>query len=436
MKKVLIISYYWPPSGGAGVQRWLKFVKYLRRFGWEPVVYTPENPEAPALDPSLEEDIPEGTQIIKTRIWEPFTIYKRFVGRKKDDKIKAGFLSEGKKASKAEKVSVWARGNLFIPDARKYWIKPSIRFLSNWLKHNPVDAIVSTGPPHSMHMIALGIKKKFDIPWLADFRDPWTNIDFYGDLMLTSFADKIHHRLEQKVLRTADLLTTVSENWADDFRKLGAGRIEVLTNGFDPDDFDSLSGSQSLKFEICHLGSMNKDRNPEMLWRALADLCKTVDGFKDHLKITFLGFTDYAVSMSLEAEGLVEFSETVKYLPHQEVLQRAKKAYILILPLNNTANVNGIIPGKLFEYLALKRPVFCIGDVQGDSARIITETKCGITVDFNDYMRIKNYLLEMFKCFQSDKPYTVESVRLEKYSRETLTERMASLLDQITEKNN
>ncbi len=434
MKRLLVISYYWPPSGGAGVQRWLKFVKYLREFGWEPVIYTAENPEVPAIDNTLLADVPDNIEVIKTRIWEPFSIYKRFVGRKKDDKIKAGFLSEEKAPSTAENISVWVRGNLFIPDARKFWIKPSIKFLKKYLRENTVDAMVSTGPPHSMHLIALGLKKSLGIPWLADFRDPWTNIDFYHDLMLTGFADKKHHRLEQKVLNGADMLTTVSANWAKDFQKLGAGKMEVITNGFDTDDFSALSDVKSGKFEICHLGSMNKDRNPVVLWSVLADLCKTVDGFRDDLKITFLGFTDYSVSKSLEEEGLTGFAEMVKYLPHKEVLQKAKQASILLLPLNNTPNVNGIIPGKLFEYIALKRPVFCIGDIKGDSSRIINETKSGVTVDFNDGEAMKKYFLSKYKDFKSGKDFRVNSVGVEKYSRKVLTQKIASLLDEIVDK--
>lgn len=435
MKKLLVISYYWPPSGGAGVQRWLKFVKYLREFGWEPVIYTPENPEVPATDTSLLADVPENIEIIKRKIWEPFTIYKRFVGRKKEDKIKAGFLSEEKAPSKAENISVWIRGNLFIPDARKFWIKPSIKFLKKFLKENPVDAMVSTGPPHSMHLIALGLKKSLGIPWLADFRDPWTNIDFYQDLMLTAHADKKHHRLEQKVLKRADMLTTVSSNWAKDFQGLGAEKIEVVTNGFDTEDFSSLSETKSNKFEICHLGSMNKDRNPEVLWAVISDLCKTVDGFKDNLKISFLGFTDYAVLKSLEEEGLINFAEMVKYLPHKEVLQKAKNASILLLPLNDTPNVNGIIPGKLFEYMALDRPIFCIGDIQGNSSRILTETKSGVTVDFADKEAMKEYFSGKYEDFKSGKNFTAESIGIEKYSRKALTQQMASLLDEMVENN-
>ncbi|MEA3317025.1 MAG: glycosyl transferase family 1, partial [Bacteroidota bacterium] len=184
-KKVLIITYYWPPSGGAGVQRWLKFAKFLPKYGWNPIIYTPENGEIPVTDKSLHKDISKETKVIKRKIWEPYTWYKKFIGQKNNQKINVGFLSENQKPKFTEKISVWIRGNFFIPDARKFWIKPSVKFLKTYLKNNNVDAIISTGPPHSMHLIAMQLQKKLNLPWIADFRDPWTNIDFYEDLLLT-----------------------------------------------------------------------------------------------------------------------------------------------------------------------------------------------------------------------------------------------------------
>ena len=197
MKKVLIITYYWPPAGGSAVYRWLKFTKYLREFGWEPIVYTAENGEYPELDPENEKDIPAGVTILKHPIWEPYQLYKRFIGQKKTEKVNVGFLTEKKKPALAERISVWVRGNFFIPDARRFWIKSSVKYLSKWLAENPVDIIISSGPPHSMHLIAMKLKNRFKLPWIADFRDPWPSIDFYKELRLTWFADKKHHRLEK-----------------------------------------------------------------------------------------------------------------------------------------------------------------------------------------------------------------------------------------------
>jgi glycosyltransferase involved in cell wall biosynthesis len=435
MKKVLVITYYWPPSGGAGVQRWLKFVKYLREYGWEPVIYTPENPEVPAIDHSLFKDIPEDLTVLKTKVWEPYSSYKRFVGRKKEDSIKAGFLSEKKNPSLTEKISVWIRGNFFIPDARKFWIKPSIKYLINYLSSNPVDAMVSTGPPHSMHMIALRIKKKMKIPWLADFRDPWTNIDFYNKLMLTVPADKKHRRMEQQVLKTADKLVTVSRNWAKDFEKLGASEVDVITNGFDPDDFKNLKYKPSEKFEIIHIGSMNKDRNPTVLWEALHELVKEDILFSDRLKITFIGQTDYSVFEELEKNELTAHVEKTDYKPHDELMTIAGIASVLLLPLNNTPNVNGIIPGKLFEYLALNRPIFCIGPEEGDSARIIKECNAGIIASFDDKEKMKSGILKLFKDYTSGKKPQAENEKIRnKYSRQKLTGEMVELLNEMIKK--
>ncbi len=432
MKKVLVITYYWPPSGGAGVQRWLKFVKYLKEFGWEPVVYTPENPEAPAIDRSLEKDIPKGITVLKTKIWEPYTTYKRFVGRKKEDRIKAGFLSEKKKPGLSEKIAVWIRGNFFIPDARKFWIKPSIKYLTNWLKEHPVDAMVSTGPPHSMHLIALGLKKKLNIPWLADFRDPWTNIDFYDKLMLSSFADNKHKRMELSVLKAADKLVTVSWNWALDFKKLGAEKIDVITNGFDPDDFKNIKYNPTQKFTFVHIGSMNKDRNPHVLWEALHELLTVESSLSHDLKILFIGQTDYSVFESIEKFALSEYIEKTDYKPHDELMNSAANASVLLLPLNNTRNVKGIIPGKVFEYLALKRPVLCIGSNLGDSAKIIKECHAGFVIDFNDKVTMKKCIQDLYERFKSDNLYLDDDDEIiNQFSRKNLTKKIAGLLDEM-----
>ena len=200
-KKVLIITYYWPPSGGAGVQRWLKFVKYLPKFGWEPIVFTVQNGEYPVIDNSLVNDVSSNLQVIKSPIWEPYSVYKKLTGRKKEETINSGFLVESEKSKFIENIGKWIRGNFFIPDARKFWIKPSVKTLSNFLIKHPVDIIISSGPPHSSHLIAKKLKSKFNIPWVSDFRDPWTNIDYYKELKLTKWADQKHKVLEKDVLK-------------------------------------------------------------------------------------------------------------------------------------------------------------------------------------------------------------------------------------------
>jgi glycosyltransferase involved in cell wall biosynthesis len=431
MKRVLIISYYWPPSGGAGVQRWLKFTKYLRDFGWEPVIYTPENPEYPQADESLFKDIPIGIEVIKKTIWEPYDAYKRFIGQKKEDKIQAGFLSEKKKNPVIENLSVWIRGNLFIPDARRYWIKPSIRFLLKYLKAHPVEAIVSTGPPHSMHLIALGLKNKLTIPWLADFRDPWTGIDFYDKLHLTKQANNKHHRLEKAVLSGADRVTIVSWNWAVDFNSLYPRKYDVVTNGFDPDDFKIPDRKVATTFELTHIGSLNKDRNPELLWEVLAEICSENKVFSDDLRLRFIGKCDVSLFQSLEKYRLLSLTEKIEYMPHNEVLKESAGSQVLLLLLNNTPNVMGIIPGKIFEYLATRRPILCIGPTNGDSARIIREAHAGITCDFNDKISIRNALLELYDRYKQGALRDQEG-KIDAFSRKALTGKISSILNELT----
>jgi len=432
MKRVLIITYYWPPSGGAGVQRWLKFAKYLRNFGWEPVIYTPENPEYPEADESLFKDIPAGIEVIKRPIWEPYNAYKRFIGQKKEEKIQAGFLSVKKKNPLIENISVWIRGNLFIPDARKFWIKPSIRFLLKYLAEYPVDAIVSTGPPHSMHLIALGLKNKLNIPWLADFRDPWTGIDFYHQLRLTNQADKKHHCLEKEVLSNADRVTIVSWNWALDFNQLFPRHYDVITNGYDPDDFIIPDQKVAKTFELTHIGSLNKDRNPELLWKVLAEICSENASFRDDLKLRFIGKCDVSLFQYLEKDQLLSRTEKVEYMPHDEVLKESAGSQVLLLLLNNAPNVMGIVPGKLFEYLATRRPVFCVGPTDGDSARIIREARAGITCNFDDKTSMKNALLELYGRYKQGSLQNQEG-EIDSFSRKALTEKISSLLNELSE---
>jgi glycosyltransferase involved in cell wall biosynthesis len=432
MKRVLIITYYWPPSGGAGVQRWLKFTKYLRDYGWDPVIFTPENPEFPDSDESLLKDVPPGIEVIKIPIWEPYNAYKRFIGQKKEEKIQAGFLSVKKKNPLIENISVWIRGNLFIPDARKFWIKPSIRFLFKYLTAHPVDAIVSTGPPHSMHMIALGLKKKLDIPWLADFRDPWTQIDFYHQLRLSKKADKKHHNMELSVLKTADRITIVSWNWAMDLNRIHPRHYDVITNGFDPDDFIIPDTKVSTTFELTHIGSLNKDRNPKLLWEVLAEICSENEAFRDDLRLRFIGKCDITLFQDLEKNSLASHAGKIEYMPHEAVLKESSGSQVLLLLLNNTPNVMGIVPGKIFEYLATRRPVLCIGPTGGDSARIIREANAGITCNFEDKASMKDGILLLYKKYKQGLLQNQEG-EIEAFSRKGLTGKIASILNEITE---
>jgi glycosyltransferase involved in cell wall biosynthesis len=432
LKKVLVITYYWPPNGSSGVQRWLKFAKYLKEFNWEPVIYTPENPELISEDKSLLKDA-EGLQVIKTPIWEPYSFYKRFTGQSKNASINTAFLKEKKVVSLPEKISVWIRGNFFFPDARKFWIKPSVRFLCEWLKNNPADAIVSTGPPHSMHLIAERVKQKTGLPWLADFRDPWTNIDFAGELMLTSIAKGIHEQMEMSVLKHADKIVVIGNEMKKEFEELlhSDKKISVITNGYDEDDLPVTNSTRDKKFSIVSVGALVKTRNPEVFWKALSHLTKENKSFAENVKVKIVGRMDYSVKESISHYELERFVSYMDYVPHEKVLSLLQAAQALLLPLNNTHNAKGIVTGKLFEYLAGRRPILCIGPQDGDAAAILNETHAGVVVDFNDEVKMRNVILQYYNLFLSGNLVS-QSHDIEKYSRKNLTKKLSEVLDNLT----
>lgn len=434
MKRVLIITYYWPPSGGSGVQRWLKMSKYLPENGWQPVIYTAKDAEYPVEDPSLEQDVALEAEVIRRPIVEPYSFYKQFLGMKRGEKVKAGFINEGeKKNGWKENLSVWLRGNLFIPDARCWWVKPSVRFLKRYLKEHPVDAMISTGPPHSMHLIAKALHKKFNIPWVADFRDPWTDIDFYKDLKLTRCADKKHHRLENQVLTEATKVVTIGWDCAKGLESHGAKDVVVITNGYDDlgkicvktDENPSLRDHQSLPFTMSHIGIIGENRNPETLWQAISELAD-----KD-LKIRLIGQVDNSVIESIKRNNIEKLVEIVPYIPHNQVIEEQAKSDVLLLFVNNTPNAKGILTGKIFEYMASGRPILCIGPEDGDSARILNETQTGITVDFNDKEKMKSVILDYISKFQENQLITERKEAVEKYSRRNLTKEFVKILNGI-----
>lgn len=432
MKKVLVIAYYWPPSAGSGVQRWLKFVKYLREYGWEPVVYTPENPDFDLKDEQLAAEIPEGVQVIRRPIFEPFQLYSKLTGQQAGAQVNPVMKGGKKDSNWKSRLALWIRANVFIPDSRMFWIKPSIRFLTGWLQHNKVDAIVSTGPPHSMHLIGLGIKEKTGLPWLADFRDPWTKIDFFHELTLEPWAEEKHRRLERQVLRKADAVVVVGNQMKADFESMGFRNIEVVTNGFDPADIDlSQPHKPDSAFSILHIGMLGKARSHAIFWDGLHRLREENPGLKNDLKVRIYGVTDPWVLSQIEHFEDQSWIEFLPYIPHEEVIRVQREAAVLLLSINDVPMAKGIITGKIFEYLAIGNPVLCIGPPDGDAAAIIREASAGPVVDFHDAEGFRNAVITLYQNWKSGHS-AKERGNHEKYSRRFLCGRIAELLNQIS----
>lgn len=436
MKRVLIITYYWPPAGGSGVQRWLKYSKYLPENGWKPIIYTPENPELPARDESMAAEIHPDTEVLKRPILEPYQWYKWLTGRK--ESVNVGFIrsaSDGPE-SRLEKLSRWVRGNFFIPDARVFWVRPSVRFLQKYVAEHGADAIISTGPPHSMHLIAKRLQAATGLPWLADFRDPWTGIDFYDDLLLSKGADRQHHRLERAVLSSADAVTTVSPRIGRELQEKGAepAKTHIVANGYDEADLpESLpSGRDPTNFTLLHSGSLVPSRNPVSLWKALAACCLEMPAFDEKLRIRLIGSVDGSVHQSLKQHGLLKKADILPYMPHREALGEVFRADVLLLLINRTPNAEGFLSGKVFEYLLSRRPVFCVGPVEGDAAALLQETGGGVSHHFDDVEGMKARLLSWFRRHEQDKAMidSKEDV-IRQYSRRAQAGHIARLLNHL-----
>lgn len=428
-KKILIITYYWPPAGGPGVQRWLKFAKYLPEFGWKPIIYTPENPSYPLLDESLMKDVPENLEIIKTKIWEPYQLAEKL--NKSNKKFKAGQFDVGNNQSWKSKLSIWVRGNFFIPDARVFWVNPSVKFLEQYLKDNKIDVVVTSGPPHSLHLIGLNLKKKFtDLKWIADFRDPWTEISYYKHLKLTNKSDKKHRQLESEVFKNADITLATSYTDAENFRKNGANAV-CITNGFDESDSvnnEKLKDSNiKIQFTLSYIGVLEQLRNPENLWKALKDLVKTNSDFAEKFKLKFVGRIDDKILQSIENSSLKNYIENLGYLSHDKAIDEMSDSSMLLITNFPNLPSKGIIPGKIFEYLATGKQIISFGPSEADVSKILTETKAGKHFSYEDSETIKQFILEKFELWKSGN--LVENTQnIEQFSRRNLTRQLSEIL--------
>lgn len=507
--KVLVITYYWPPSGGSGVQRWLKTSKYLPQYGWEPVIYTPLNPDVNSVDESLLKDVSPDLEVIKRKIVEPYGFYKVLTGKKKGELLQANLITGGgesvsggrsvsangtgkkKSGSLAERISRYIRANWFIPDPRIWWIRPSVKFLSKYIRqsnapiaeqnegssekrncnegalekrnHNEdaweknaggccqekIAAIISTGPPHSMHLIARQLHRDLNIPWIADFRDPWTNIFYFKHLGLSAKSLRKHKALERSVLEEADKIVVVSNQMKKEFihsfsckeaserglKEEGSldgggcldGKIVVIPNGYDPDDFDAEKNTElaaaekdvarmtsswndvvekritgkvadgeddgkkmdgmaedGRKFVVAHTGLMPESANPDKFWKVLGDMVKSDRELKEKLLVVTMGQTDGIVKKDIAENGLSDNFKDLGYVPHAQSVAWQKRADILLLPLRKEEESKAILTGKFFEYLAAGKPILAFGPTDGDLADILKKTSAGTICEFAD----------------------------------------------------
>lgn len=434
MKSVLILTYYWPPAGGPGVQRWLKFVKYFHQLGWEAVVLTVENGTYSAIDPELEKEVSEGLKVFKTKSRDPFRYYNMLKG-KKDKAVSVALINIDQKRSLIDRLSMYIRSNFFIPDGRKGWVPYAYREALRIMKDRHIDLLVTTGPPHSTHLTGLRLKKKLGIKWLADLRDPWTNV-YYNDMLPRSARTRrIDREFEDAVLKNADALSVVSPGMQKEFSDRNEN-VHVVMNGFDLTDMDAGTTDRFREpsFRLTYTGNFKPNQHVPQLWEAICELAAEDPGFRKDFRLCFVGNTDDAVMQFFRAGKMEDVLELIPYVPHAEVTAIMKASDILLFVVPQSRNNRLIITGKLFEYLASGSPVISAGPTDGDAAGIIRKTGRLPMLDYNDKAGFKESLLNLYKQWKSPEGSLaqLDTAMLQAYSREASAGQITALMDKIT----
>ncbi|MBV7268056.1 glycosyltransferase [Winogradskyella luteola] len=426
-KKILIICYYWPPAGGPGVQRWLKFVKYLPDFGIEPIVYCPENPNYPIIDESLINEVPSDITVLKQPIKEPYALASLF-SKKSAKTISSGVIPKAKKQSLIEKLMLYVRGNFFIPDARKNWVKPSVTYLSEYIQKHHIKTIITTGPPHSLHLIGLQLKTQLNINWISDFRDPWTTIGYHKDLKLSQSSQQKHKALELQVLNLADEIIVTSNHTKNEFQNKTKQPISVITNGYDPHSV-RVEGKDK-KFTLSHIGSLLSERNPKVFWKVLSELITENEVFSKTFQLNLVGLVSDDVMESIYQNGLKDHLNIVGYVSHDEAIKFQMQSQLLLLIEIDSEDTKAIIPGKVFEYLISETPILAIGPENSDVEHIIKSTHTGTYFNYNDKGQLKTQVLKYFEAYQNNN-LSVMAIGLQPYSRKALTEKLSKRINSL-----
>ncbi len=428
MKKVLIITYYWPPAGGPGVQRALKFVKYLPQFGWEPIVLTVENPDSPVDDASLFEDIPEGTKVYKTKALEPFGLYKKFTGKKSDSKIPNDVLVSKNNTSIKEKIANWIRLNLFIPDAKIGWKSYAVKKGLEIISDENIDAIFTTSPPQTVSLIGLALAKRSRVKWITDFRDPWMEIVYYQNIKRSWITTKIDSSLEKKVFSKANGVVTISNDMIRLFKeKVKFHKFYLIPNGFDETDFANSKKEINENFTIAYTGSISKDRVPYVLFSALNKLINE-DGI-NNLSLTFAGRYCKEFTDEIKRNNLSQIANLKGFVPHNESTKILQNADALLLVVDDVKDNKGFLTGKLFEYMGSKKPIFAIGPVSGDANEFLQQANAGAMVDYKDENSAYLLLKEMYENWNNNNSqYTFE---VEQFSRKNLTRQLTEVFEEV-----
>lgn len=429
MKKVLIITYYWPPGSGPGVQRFLKFSKYLREFGWEPIILTVDNGSYPSTDKTLEQDIPEGLEVYRSSSFEPFRWYNLLKGKKTKDTTVGAIGLQG--SSFFQRLALYIRANFFIPDARVGWNRFAVKKARTIFKEHQIDAIISTGPPHSSHLIADALKKTHNKPWIADLRDPWTTVFYNAFFPRTESTKKKDKQLEDLVLKNADSVSVVSNGMLEEFSDR-AKDISLIYNGFDDEDFKLLKKAKNEKFTISYVGNFKPNQNAVVVWESLKELCTKNPQFKSDLKIALTGNVDTSVVNSIHKSGLKEQLSLEGFAAHHTAVQRMLDADLLLFVIPVSERNHLIITGKLFEYLATGNPILAIGPKLGNASALLKDAKRDDMLDYEDKKLVMTQIENAYQNWKNGSSANFSLDDLERFTRKGLTEKLANKLNELS----
>tara|TARA_S200000501_G_scaffold345882_1_gene358893 strand:- start:64 stop:1353 length:1290 start_codon:yes stop_codon:yes gene_type:complete len=423
-KKILIISYYWPPAGGPGVQRWLKFAKYLPEFNISPVLFVPENANYPINDNSLKSEVSKDLEIIKLPIFE---LSNFFPSLESLNSIRSGNISKNKNQSILQKVVFFVRGNFFIPDMKIFWKRNSVNFLKKYLSENNIETIITTGPPHSIHLIGLELKRKLNINWISDFRDPWVNLNYLNRFHLLPFVKEYHKKLRDKVINNSDAVIVTSKRLKDLYSEINSSIFQV-TNGY---DYNKPVIKLDKKFSISHVGSLYNERNPEFLWDIIEELSENLQGFKKDLQINLIGNNNKKIKQNLSKRVFNDCVVCFDYVEHKKAIEFMCSSQVLLMLEVDDDESSYAIPGKLFDYLNSNRPIISIGPEQSEVREILSNTGSGKFFDYKDYNSLKLYIEKLYENYVNNLSSSDNNYKIDIYNRKNLTSKLVEVIIKI-----
>ncbi|MEX2116105.1 MAG: glycosyltransferase [Bacteroidota bacterium] len=435
MKKVLIVSYYFPPSGGPGVQRVLKFVKYLPVFGWQPVVLTVENGDFPARDESLLKEIPPTVTVYRTKIFEPYSLYRKLTGKAEGSPVDVENIpGSPRKRSLTESFAAFIRSTFFIPDARIGWYPYATTEGLEIIRNEGIQAIYSSSPPYTTAVIARRLHQMTKLPWIAGFRDPWTGFLSTPDRWF--FPAAVDRYLESSVIRDATIIEAAWRGILKDIMKKNSAvdctKLFHLPNGFDSEDYPPVDREPGDRFVVTYTGSLYGKRNPEMFLKAVEELVAEGSVDPGRILLQFIGRFGAEVRDMVERSGIRQSVRLVPYLPHAESIKELLRSDALLLIVDNARGSEEIVPGKVYEYIGARRPIIALAP-EGAVAELIRETRSGFVAEGSDVGKIKSAFLEYYRKFPYDTPAIEQDMRaVQKYERREITRHLASLLDAVT----